>query len=99
MISLFATFVSSVYYLQHEEKSFLSWMRLTNQFYTGDEYRIRFGIFLTNSRYVKEFNSGNKKFRVTLNKFAALTPSEYRAYFGLHNGKRFANKENKRKLT
>lgn len=83
MFALFISFVSSSFYLQHEEKSFLSWMRSTNQFYTGDEYRLRFGIFLTNSRYVKEFNAGHKNFRLSLNKFAACTPSEYKAYFGL----------------
>ena len=83
MLALFVSFVSSAFYLQHEEKSFLSWMRSTNQFYTGDEYRLRFGIFLTNSRYVKEFNTGHKNFRLSLNKFAACTPSEYKAYFGL----------------
>lgn len=77
------SFVSSAYYHQHEEKSFLSWMRETNQIYTGDEYRLRFGIFLTNSRYVKEVNSRQKKFKVTLNKYAALTPAEYKSKFGL----------------
>lgn len=82
MISLFFAFTSSLYYLQHEEKSFLSWMRSTNQFYTGDEYHLRFGIYLASSRYVREQNSRNKKFKVSLNKFAAYTPSEYKSMLG-----------------
>ena len=80
---IFASFISCAYYDQHEEKSFLSWMRSTNQFYTGDEYKLRFGIFIANSRFVKEFNSAHK-FKVSLNKFAACTPAEYKAHFGLH---------------
>lgn len=60
-------------------------MKSTNQFYTDNEYHIRFGIFLTNSRYVKEFNSGHKNFKISLNKFASLTPTKYRALFGLRH--------------
>ncbi|KAK8887444.1 hypothetical protein M9Y10_038489 [Tritrichomonas musculus] len=82
MFAFLASLASCVYYLQHEERSFLSWMRTTNQFYTGEEYQIRFGIFLTNSRLVKEHNAANKKFKVSLNKFAAYTQSEYKAYLG-----------------
>ncbi|KAK8839128.1 hypothetical protein M9Y10_032600 [Tritrichomonas musculus] len=82
MFALLASLASCAYYLQHEEKSFLSWMRSTNQYFTGDEYQIRFGIFMANSRLVKEHNSANKKFTVSLNKFAAYTPSEYQALLG-----------------
>ena len=82
MFALLASLASCAYYLQHEEKSFLSWMRSTNQFYTGDEYQTRFGIFLANSRLVKEHNAANKKFTLSLNKFAAYTPAEYKALLG-----------------
>lgn len=82
MISLLTTLASCAYYLQHEEKSFVSWMRSTNQYYTGDEYKLRLGIFITNSRLVKEHNSANKKFKVSLNKFAAYTPEEYKSILG-----------------
>lgn len=60
-------------------------MRSTNQFYTGDEYQFRFGIYLTNSRLVKEHNKSNKRFTLTLNKFAAYTPSEYNSLFNNYN--------------
>lgn len=83
MFAFFVSIASCAYYFQHEEKSFLSWMRSTNQFYTGDEYHFRFGIFLTNSRYVKEFNAGHHNFKISLNKFSALTPAEYKARLGL----------------
>lgn len=65
-----------------EEKSFLSWMRNTNQYFTGEEYHFRLGIFLTNSRLVKEFNSAKKTFKVGINKFSCYTPSEYQVLLG-----------------
>ncbi|KAK8899396.1 hypothetical protein M9Y10_001712 [Tritrichomonas musculus] len=66
----------------HEEKSFLSWMRSTNQFYTGDEYNLRFGVWLANQRRVNEFNQQGKTFKVSMNKFAAYTPAEYNVLLG-----------------
>lgn len=83
MLFILASFVSSSFYYPHDEKSFLLWMRSTNQIYTGEDYHIRFGIFLTNSRYVKDHNKKNKKFTLTLNQFAAYTPSEYKAILKL----------------
>ncbi|KAK8840809.1 hypothetical protein M9Y10_027631 [Tritrichomonas musculus] len=83
MFIIFSTLASCAFYLQHEEKSFLSWMRLTNQFFTGDDYHLRFGIYLSNLRRVKEHNAAHKSFRVGMNKFAALTPSEYRSLLGV----------------
>ena len=56
-------------------------MRSTNRLYTGDEYQARLGIYLTNARLVQEHNAKGT-FRVSLNKFAALTPSEYRTLLG-----------------
>ena len=82
MFALLASLASCAYYLQHEEKSFLSWMRSTNQFFTGDEYHLRLGIFITNSRLVKEHNSAQKKFKVGSNKFAAYTHAEYQSLLG-----------------
>lgn len=82
MFALFSALASCACILKHEEKSFISWMRSTNQYYTGDEYKFRLGIYLTNSRLVKEHNSAQKKFTVSLNKFAAYTPSEYRTLLG-----------------
>lgn len=82
MLALFTYLSTSVYYLQHEEKSFLLWMRSTNQFFTGDDYHLRFGIFLTNSRLVQQHKAANKKFTVSLNKFAACTSAEYKSLLG-----------------
>ena len=72
----------------HDEKSFLSWMRRSNQFYVGDEYQLRFGIWLGNQRLVQEFNKQGKTFKVSMNKFAAYTPAESSvvcAYWGSDN--------------
>jgi len=66
----------------HEEKAFLSYMRETNNFFTGDEYHFRLGIFLQNKRLVQEFNRGDRTFKVALNKFSHYTQAEYKAILG-----------------
>jgi cathepsin L len=55
-------------------------MRETKQFYTGDEYQARFGIWMTNARLVREHETSS--FTLTLNHLAALTPTEYRSLLG-----------------
>jgi cathepsin L len=79
MIGLFVCSAASVLLAPHEEKSFLAWMRSTNQLFTGSEYQLRLGVYLANSRFVR---SHRGSFRVGLNKFAALTPAEYRGLQG-----------------
>lgn len=59
-------------------------MRNTNQIYTGDEYHFRLGIFLINSRRVREFNSAHQTFKLGLNKLSCHTPSEYKSLLGRH---------------
>jgi cathepsin L len=66
----------------HSEKSFVNWMRTTKQFFTGDEYHFRLGIFLTSARLVSEHNRAHKSFTVALNKFSHLTPAEYKTMLG-----------------
>jgi cathepsin L len=82
MIGLIALAISAPYYSIHEEKSFLSWMRESNQLFVGDEYQFRFGIWLANKRLVQEHNSGSKSFKVAVNHLAALTRAEYRSLLG-----------------
>ncbi|OHT01089.1 Crustapain [Tritrichomonas foetus] len=82
MFALFSSLAFSALVLQHEEKSFLSWMRSSNQFYTGDEYQFRLGIWLANQRLVQEHNSKVDSFKLSMNRFAAYTPSEYRSLLG-----------------
>ena len=69
-------------YAKHEEQSFLSWMRQSNQIFTGDEYKARLGIFLAHKRRVQEHNARNTGFTVAMNKFAAMTPAEYKSMLG-----------------
>lgn len=58
-------------------------MRKTNNFYTGDEYMFRLGIFFTNQKFVHEHNKNpNKRFTVEMNHLATLTPSEYKSLLG-----------------
>lgn len=68
--------------LNSEEKSFVSFMRSNNVFYTGDEYAFRLGVFVTNLRRVQEFNKKGSKylFKVGMNPFFALTPTEISQY-------------------
>ena len=80
MFCLLVTALASVY-APHEEKAFVSWMRSTNNLFTGPEYHFRLGVFLANARYV-ECHNRKASFRVSLNKFAALTGTEYRSLLG-----------------
>ena len=84
MLYIFATFcLSKIYLYPTQEKSFVSWMRNTNNYYTGDDYHFRLGIFLANQKYVNEHNSNPyKKFKLEMNKLAAFTPNEYRSLLG-----------------
>ncbi|KAK8842466.1 hypothetical protein M9Y10_026053 [Tritrichomonas musculus] len=82
MLFYLVSFAFSALIAPHEEKSFLSWMRTSNQFYTGDEYHFRLGIYLSNARRVQEFNSAKNSFKLSLNKFACYTPAEYKTLLG-----------------
>lgn len=65
------------------EKAFLSWMRNTNDIYIGDEYHLRFGIYLANKNYINQYNRQYNTFKLTLNKLACHTPSEYKSLLGI----------------
>jgi hypothetical protein len=71
---------SCTLFMHDEEKSFLAWMKETNQAFTGDEYHLRLGIWMTNARLVRE---NRLSFQLGLNNLAALTPAEYKARLGL----------------
>lgn len=66
----------------HEELAFVSFMREHNLFYVADEYQLRLGIFLSNARFVQEFNAGNNGFKVGINHLSALTATEYKSMLG-----------------
>ncbi|EAY00763.1 Clan CA, family C1, cathepsin L-like cysteine peptidase [Trichomonas vaginalis G3] len=70
---------------QNERKAFLGWMRETGNIFTGDEYQSRFGIWLSNKRFVEEHNRANLGFTVALNRLAHLTPAEYHSLLGFRN--------------
>ena len=80
MFALISLAFAAVQVTQHEERSFVTWMRANDVMYTGDEYHIRFGIFLANLRRIQDFKG--KSFKVGLNKFSTLTPAEYRSLQG-----------------
>lgn len=53
-------------------------MREHSVTYTGEEYFLRLGVYLSNAKYVQNFNKQKKSFKLALNKFATWTPAEYR---------------------
>ena len=83
MFALVACAVCAPIFGLDEEKSFVAFMRQHGLAYTGDEYHLRLGIYLANSRYVSEFNRKPHSFRVGLNKFSCLTPTEYQVLLGV----------------
>lgn len=82
ILTLIALTCSSPVIHLYQEKSFVNWMKKTNQLFIGEEYQIRLGIWLTNQRLVQEHNSGKTTFRVSMNKLSALTSSEYQCLLG-----------------
>jgi len=66
-----------------EEKGFVSYMRRNGLSFTGEEYQIRFGVFLSAKRYVDEHNSKPSSFKLGLNHLAHLTPEEYKSLLGV----------------
>jgi cathepsin L len=86
MIAALLAAASSAFYRQHEEKSFIAHMREHGLLYTGDEYQLRFGIYLANMRYIREKNAQNSGFTVGPNHLMTLTPGEYRGLLGTHKG-------------
>ena len=89
MLSYLSVFTKSMPYLKaHEEKSFVEWMKNTNNIFTGDEYYFRLGIWLSNKRRVEEHNRMTTQFRVALNHLSHLTPEEYRSMKGFNNNAR-----------
>ena len=84
MLLLLSVFCTSLLVSQQEERAFVSWMRDTSRFYSGEEYHFRLGIFLANLRYIQEHNSHKPGFRLGLTSLAALTPSEYASLQGVN---------------
>jgi cathepsin L len=79
ILLLLCSATCALYVSMNEEKSFVAWMRETKQIYSGEDYHMRLGIWLANSRIVRE-HRGN--FEIGLNRLAALTPAEYKMLCG-----------------
>jgi cathepsin L len=86
MFAAFLAVASSALVHAHEEKSFIAHMRQHGLMYTGDEYQLRFGIYLTNLRIIREKNAQNLGFTMGLNALSTLTPAEYKGLLGTHRG-------------
>jgi cathepsin L len=65
-----------------DEKNFIAHLREYGLSFTGEEYQLRLGLFLANSRFVEEQNSADRGFLLGLNNLATWTNSEYQALLG-----------------
>jgi hypothetical protein len=63
------------------EEEFLAWMREHNIMFTGPEYLRRLQLFTDAVRYVDDHNC-QSSYKLRLNQFAALSPSEYQSMLG-----------------
>ena len=95
MLSAYICAAKSTLFQKHEEKSFVQWMRNTNNVFVGDEYHFRLGIYSANQRKVQEFNKAGHGYQVAMNKFATLTESEYKTLLGHKSGKLITGKAKK----
>ncbi|OHS93467.1 Digestive cysteine proteinase 2 [Tritrichomonas foetus] len=91
----YALTASKLEITSNDEKSFVSWMRSTNHLFVGQEYHLRFGIWLANARYVKQHNKRNLGFTLAMNKFASMTPSEYNSLLLSKPSQKLVNFHNK----
>lgn len=80
----FLSLISSKIQLK-DEKSFVAWMRETHNFYTGEDYFLRYGIWSANKRFIQEHNKKNYKYSLKMNHLSSLTPAEYRLLLGNKN--------------
>jgi cathepsin L len=85
MLLILAALASAVLHTD-DEKGFVAWMRETNQFFIGEEYWLRFGVWMTNARIVREWKGS---FEIGLNWLSALTPTEYKALCGVRPNAEF----------
>lgn len=94
---LLILFISNIAcaYLDAEEARFLSYMREIGNFFIGDEYHFRFGIYLNNLRYIKESNKKNHQYKLGQNHLMHLTATEYKSLLTAHkvNEPKYASKK------
>ena len=82
MLSFLVYSSSSLFVEKHQEKAFLQYMRDTKNYFVGDEYQFRLGIFLANVRRIQEINREGRSFKAGINHLCHLTPAEYRTLLG-----------------
>ncbi|KAK8835750.1 hypothetical protein M9Y10_040569 [Tritrichomonas musculus] len=84
LVLFFSLVFSKVHFSLTEERQFLQWMRTNNVFYTGDDYHLRLGIFISNARYCQEYNRRKGlTFTLGINQFSCHTPAEYKSLLGI----------------
>ena len=83
MLLYYLTFSISIKVMNHEEKSFLNWMRTNDLIFNGEDYHLRFGIYLSNLRIINEHNfNKDTTFLLGSNQFIIYTPAEYNSLLG-----------------
>lgn len=95
MIAILIYLSSSRIKFLNEERSFIQWMRSTNQYFIGNEYHFRLGLFIARSRYIQEFNKHpGKTFTVSHNKYSCFTAPESKMLVGFHSKRNKPLKKN-----
>jgi len=81
IISLFS--IANSMYLQDAETKiqFTDFIKKYNKVYQDDELTLRFNIFKDNIRRIEDHNSINNDWKMGLNKFADLTPDEFKIQY------------------
>ena len=70
------------------ERQFINFIVEYNRYYeTKEEYDLRLAIFEQKLQFFEEFNAGEHKFKVGINKFADWTEDEYKGLLGLRPGR------------
>lgn len=70
-----------------EEKSFLKWMRNTNQIYVGDSYFFRMHNFINTVDQINKHNKDSSHYKLAPNQYSHLTGSELHSIFAFKDYK------------
>jgi cathepsin L len=60
---------------------FLSWASRNGKTYQPTEIQMRYSIFLSNEKYINDFNAQNESYTLAMNKFGDLTVDEFAKYY------------------
>jgi len=63
------------------QNQFIEWMRLNKRVYESKDFLYRYSVFKQNLAYIESVNAKNLTYKLGANKFADLTPQEFKAIY------------------